>query len=250
MDPTVAAPSSIAERLLAVRARMAEACRRAGRDPDAVSLVAVSKFHPAVSVRAALAAGQHRFGENRVQEAAGKFPDLRRDRPELLLHLIGPLQTNKAADAVAVADAIETLDRPRLADALDRAAQRAGRLPRLLVQVNVGNEPQKAGVAPAEADRFIAACRVRFGEAVTGLMAIPPAAPPPGPFFRQLAALAREHGLHELSMGMSGDFEEAIAWGATSVRIGSAIFGDRPMTPGTGGPTGDGSTGDPGGALA
>ena len=226
MKPIATLPS-IADRLSAIRDRMATACRRAGREPSTVVLVAVSKFQPERAVREAIEAGQSRFGENRVQEALEKFPPLRAGRPELRLHLIGGLQTNKAEDAAAVADVIESLDRPRLADALDRAAQRLGRLPKLLVQVNVGDEPQKAGVAMADADRFIAECRRRFGTAVSGLMAIPPAGVGPEPFFSRMAALAREHGLHELSMGMSGDFEEAIAWGATSVRVGSAIFGDR-----------------------
>ena len=193
--------------------------------------MAVSKTHPAAAVEAALAAGQACFGENRVQEAAAKFPGLRPGHRALRLHLIGPLQTNKAAEAVGLADVIETLDRDRLADALDRAAQRTGRLPALLVQVNIGDEPQKAGVGSAAADAFIAACRRRFGPAVTGLMAIPPADRDPVPFFRRLAGLAAAHGLAELSMGMSGDFEQAIAAGATSVRVGSAIFGTRPSSP-------------------
>ncbi len=224
-----AAASGIAAAIAAIRARVAHAARQAGRDPAAIGLVAVSKTNPASAVAAALAAGQERFGENRVQEATGKFPALRLLHPALRLHLIGPLQTNKAADAVGLADVIETLDRERLADALDAAAQKAGRMPALLIQVNVGDEPQKAGVAPAAADAFIGACRRRFGTAVTGLMAIPPAGRDPGPFFLRLAGLAAAHGLAELSMGMSGDFEQAIAAGATSVRVGSAIFGSRPL---------------------
>ncbi len=227
MTPNAAA-SGVAAAIADIRARIAAAAREAGRDPAAVRLVAVSKTHPAAAVEAALAAGQVCFGENRVQEAAAKFPGLRPRHPALRLHLIGPLQTNKAAEAVGLADVIETLDRDRLADALDRAAQREGRLPALLVQVNIGDEPQKAGVSSMAADAFIAACRRRFGAAVTGLMAIPPAGRDPTPFFRRLAGLAATHGLAELSMGMSGDFEQAVAAGATSVRVGSAIFGDRP----------------------
>ena len=228
-----AAASAIAAAIGVIRARMAQAARQAGRDPAAVELVAVSKFHPQAAVQAALAAGQLGFGENRVQEAAGKFPPLRPLHPDLRLHLIGPLQTNKAADAAALVDVIETLDRERLAEALDRAAQKTGRLPSLLVQVNIGDEPQKAGVATATADGFIAGCCRRFGPVVTGLMAIPPAGLDPAPFFQRLAGLAAAHGLPHLSMGMSGDFERAIAAGATSVRIGSAIFGDRPIQPET-----------------
>ena len=218
----------IAANLAAVRARIAAACTRAGRAPEDVVLVAVSKTHPAAAVQAALAAGQHVFGENRVQEAAGKFPTLRAAHPALRLHLIGGLQTNKAREAVRLADVIETLDRPRLADALAEAAQREGRLPGLLVQVNTGDEPQKSGIARTEADAFITACRRRFGTALTGLMCIPPAEADPAPHFAWLAACAARHGLSVLSMGMSGDFEVAVAQGATHVRVGTAIFGHRP----------------------
>ena len=218
----------IAASLARIRQRIARAAERADRAAGEVALVAVSKTHPGGAVAAALAAGQDAFGENRVQEARSKFPELRPRRPGLRLHLIGPLQTNKAADAVGLADVIETLDRMRLADALDDAAQKAGRLPELLVQVNIGAEPQKAGVLPDQADRFIGVCRQRFGERLVGLMAIPPVEADPVPFFRRLAAMAAAHGLSRLSMGMSGDFEQAIACGATSVRIGTAIFGGRP----------------------
>lgn len=216
-----------------IRDRIAQAARGSGRDPASVMLVAVSKTHPTAAVAAALAFGQIVFGENRVQEAQGKFPDLRAARsahgePGPLLHLIGPLQTNKVLDAMRLADVIETLDRPRLADAIEQAAQKAGRMPELLIQVNIGEEPQKAGIAPGEADRFIEMCRQRFGNAVTGLMAIPPADTDPAPFFRRLVAMADRHGLARRSIGMSGDFEQAIAMGATSVRIGTAIFGGRP----------------------
>jgi pyridoxal phosphate enzyme (YggS family) len=173
-------------------------------------------------------AGQHVFGENRVQEAAAKFPPLRADNPDLRLHLIGGLQTNKARDAVRLADMIESLDRPALADALDRAAQAEGRLPDLLVEVNTGDEPQKFGVPREQADALIRACRQRFGEKLRGLMCIPPAHDDPHLHFRLLRAMAHTHGLSVLSMGMSADFEQAIAEGATLVRVGSAIFGPRP----------------------
>lgn len=215
------------DNLRRVRERIAAAAMRAGRDPAAVTLVAVSKSHPLAAVNAALAAGQLVFGENRVQEARDKFPPLRPLWPGLHLHLIGPLQTNKARDAVRVADTIETLDRARLIDALADAAAREGRLPRLLIEVNVGDEPQKSGVPRAAAPGFIAACRARFGTALDGLMCIPPEAGDPAPQFAWLAALAARHGLSTLSMGMSADFEIAIAHGATHVRIGTAIFGPR-----------------------
>jgi pyridoxal phosphate enzyme (YggS family) len=225
--PIAAAQDEIAARLAAIRARIAAAAVEAGRLADAVNLVAVSKFHPASAVLAALAVGQTLFGENRVQEAAEKFPPLRGANPDLRLHIIGPLQTNKARDAVRLADVIEVLDRPRLAEAIDDAAQKAGRLPALLVQVNVGDEPQKSGVPPAEADAFITACQARFGAALQGLMCIPPAEADPTPHFRWLATTAARHGLTVLSMGMSNDFEAAITCGATHVRIGTAIFGAR-----------------------
>jgi len=219
---------TIAANLANVRARIAAAAARAGRPAGSVRLVAVSKFHPASAVLAALDAGQTLFGENRVQEAAQKFPPLRSSHPALRLHIIGALQTNKAADAVRIADVIETLDRQRLADAIADAAGREGGSPRLFVQVNTGEEPQKSGVSRAEADAFIDACQARFGPAVIGLMCIPPAEADPAPHFAWLANCAARHGLAELSMGMSGDFEVAIAHGATLVRIGTAIFGHRP----------------------
>ena len=232
-EPADARPHPVAAALERIRQRIAQAAERAGRPADDVNLVAVSKTHPGGAVAAALAAGQNTFGENRVQEAQSKFPELRPHWPGLRLHLIGPLQTNKAADAVRVADVIETLDRIRLANALDEAAQKTGRLPKLLVQVNIGTEPQKSGVLPDEADRFIGICRQRFGDRLVGLMAIPPAEADPAPFFQHLARIAAAHGLARLSMGMSGDFEQAIACGATSVRIGSAIFGGRPAAAGS-----------------
>jgi pyridoxal phosphate enzyme (YggS family) len=217
----------IAANLADIRGRVAQAALRAGRAADAVTLVAVSKTHPAAAVVDALGCGQLHFGENRVQEAAAKFPELRAAHPGLRLHIIGGLQTNKARDAVRLADVIETIDRPRLADAIADAIQREGRTPDLLVQVNVGDEPQKSGIPTAEADAFIAACRQRFGQALTGLMCIPPAEGDPAPHFDWLAACAARHGLGVVSMGMSGDFETAIGHGATHVRVGSAIFGHR-----------------------
>ena len=219
--------AAIAENLSRIRARIAEACARAHRPADAVQLVAVSKTHPAEAVLAALAAGQKVFGENRVQEAAEKFPALRPSQPDLRLHIIGGLQTNKARDAVRIADVIESLDRPKLAQALAEAMAREGRRPDILIQVNTGDEPQKSGCPRAEADAFIRAARDDFGLPVTGLMCIPPVEGDPRPHFAYLANLAAKHGLTVLSMGMSGDFEAAIAEGATHVRVGSAIFGQR-----------------------
>jgi PLP dependent protein len=217
----------IAASLAAIQARIAAATTRAGREPGSVTLVAVSKTHPASAVLAALCAGQTTFGENRVQEAAAKFPQLREGWPTLRLHLIGGLQTNKAAEAVALADMIESLDRPKLADAIAQAADRAGRLPDLLIQVNIGDEPQKSGVPTRAADAFIEACQTQFGAKLLGLMCIPPADQTPAPYFERLAAMAHRHGLTTLSMGMSADFETAIHAGATHVRIGTAVFGAR-----------------------
>lgn len=219
--------ASIAANMARIRERVAQAALRSARDPASVTLVAVSKTHPVEAVRAALATGQLVFGENRVQEAQAKFPDLRQAHPGLRLHIIGGLQTNKARDAVRVADVIETLDRPKLADAIADAAAREGRCPDLLVQVNVGDEPQKSGIPTDEADAFIDSCRRRFGAALTGLMCIPPADGDPAPHFDWLARRAAAHGLGCVSMGMSGDFEIAIARGATHIRVGSAIFGSR-----------------------
>jgi len=218
--------TDIAAQLAEVKAHIAAAARAAGREPGAVTLVAVSKTHPADAVAAALAAGQRVFGENRVQEAEAKYPPLKARHPDLVLHLIGPLQTNKVKEAVALFDVIETLDRPRLAEALRREIERQGRRPQLLIQVNTGAEPQKAGVAPAEADRFIEACR-GLGLAIDGLMCIPPAAEEPALHFALLREIARRHGLRQLSMGMSADYETAIRFGASHVRVGTAIFGER-----------------------
>lgn len=210
-----------------MRARIAAACARAGRDPASVTLVAVSKTHPAERVAEAIAAGQMVFGENRVQEAKAKFPALRAAHPGLTLHLVGPLQTNKAADAVALCDVIETLDRPRLAEVLAKEMAKQGRRPDLFLQVNVGEEPQKAGVAKAEAADVLRLAREALGLPVVGAMCIPPVDQDPAPHFAWLAAFARDQGLALLSMGMSGDFEVAIAHGATHVRVGTAIFGAR-----------------------
>jgi len=215
-------------RLAEVRARLARACRDSGRRPEDVHLVAVSKTFGAEHISPAIAAGQRLFGENRVQEAKAKWPALRAAHPDIELHLIGPLQTNKVREALALFEVIHTLDRPSLAKELAKEIARAGRpAPRLLVQVNTGEEPQKAGVAPLEADGFIAACREVHGLEIEGLMCIPPADEPAAPHFALLGEIAKRNGLSTLSMGMSGDFETAIMLGATHVRVGSAIFGHR-----------------------
>ena len=221
-------PPSVAKNISQVRAQIATACRDAGRAESEVTLVAVSKTHPVEAVIEALEAGQTVFGENRVQEAMAKFPPLRADHPGLNLHIIGGLQTNKAREAVRIADCIETLDRPRIAEAIADAIQREGRTPALLVQVNIGDEAQKSGVATAQADAFIENCMIRFGAALRGLMCIPPADENPAPHFARLTAMAKRHGLGVISMGMSADFAIAIAQGATHVRVGTAIFGHRP----------------------
>jgi pyridoxal phosphate enzyme (YggS family) len=209
-----------------ISARIAAATARAGRPAGDVTLVAVSKVQPAERVRAVLAAGQRVFGENRVQEAEARWPPLADAFPDVRLHLVGPLQTNKLARALALFEAIHSLDRDSLARKLSSAVQASGACPTLFVQVNTGREPQKAGVDPDGLDGFLAACR-GYDLPVFGLMAIPPLADDPGPHFRLLAALAARHGLAGLSMGMSDDFETAIACGATHVRIGSALFGAR-----------------------
>jgi pyridoxal phosphate enzyme (YggS family) len=203
---------------------MAAAARAAGREPADVTLVAVSKQQPWEQVAPVLDAGQGVFGENRVQEAQTRWAEW---REKIELRLIGPLQTNKAREAALLFDVIETVDRPRLARVLAEEVQRMGRSPRLYVQVNTGEEPQKAGVTPAEADAFIASCRGEHGLAIEGLMCIPPHDEPPGPHFALLATIAARNGVGKLSMGMSADFETAIRFGATSVRVGSALFGER-----------------------
>jgi len=218
---------SVEERLQDVRGKIAKAAQEAGREPDSISLVAVSKTFDAEHIRPTIAEGQRVFGENRVQEAQGKWPDLKAETPDLELHLIGPLQSNKAADAVALFDVIETVDREKIARALAEETKRQGRSIRFYIQVNTGLEPQKAGIAPDEVGSFVTLCRDELAMQVEGLMCIPPVDENPGPHFALLTKLAEENGLSKLSMGMSGDFETAIGFGATSVRVGSAIFGTR-----------------------
>lgn len=211
-----------------IKARIAAAERAAGRPEGSVALIAVSKIQPLDRVVSVLEAGHSVFGENYVQEAAGKWPDLRARFPGTKVHMIGPLQTNKAKTALELFDAIHTLDRPSLAEKLSRLVQARGIAPELFVQVNTGSEPQKAGVLPEDADGFIAACRM-LDLPVTGLMCIPPDGEDSAPHFRMLAEIAERNGVSALSMGMSSDFEVAIAHGATHVRVGSAIFGARIM---------------------
>lgn len=219
--------AEIPERLRLVKEEIVLAAEAAGRKPGTVKLVAVTKTMPAAVVEDAIEAGQRIFGENRVQEAQAKWPALKALHSDLELHLIGPLQTNKVKEAVALFDVIETLDRPKLARTLAEEMERTGVRPRLFVQVNIGEEPQKAGIAPEETADFVALCRDTFGLAIDGLMCIPPFDEEPSMHFALLAKLAQEIGLDELSMGMSGDFEKAIAFGATYVRVGTAIFGTR-----------------------
>ena len=219
--------SDIESARASIFARIETAAVATGRSPNDVKLVAVSKQQPDDRVDAMLATGQRVFGENRVQEAQARWLDRRLQFADLQLRLIGPLQTNKAEDAVAMFDAIDSLDRPKLAEALARAAQKQGRSPELLVQINTGEEPQKAGILPAEADAFIARVRTEFGLPIVGLMCIPPVDEPPAPHFALLAKIAARNDLKALSMGMSDDFEIAIRIGATHVRVGSALFGAR-----------------------
>jgi len=218
---------AVAANLAAIRGRIAAAAREAGRDPASVALIAGSKGLPPERVAAALAAGQRVFGENRVQEANDRWPPFKARHPDIRLHLIGPLQTNKAEDAVALFDEIESLDRPKLARALAKAGEKAGRMPDLLVQVNTGEEPQKAGVAPDGLAALLALARDELGLPVRGLMCIPPVDENPALHFALLAELAADHGLDRLSMGMSADFETAVRYGATQVRVGTAVFGAR-----------------------
>jgi pyridoxal phosphate enzyme (YggS family) len=216
-----------AERLEAIRGRIESARRRFGPPPEAVALVAVSKTVEAEALRPFLAAGQLVFGENRVQEARDKWPALRAEYPDVELHLIGPLQTNKARDAVALFDVIESVDREKVAAVLAAEMARGGRRLPVFIQVNIGEEPQKAGIAPTEAVAFVRRCREEHRLEVLGLMCIPPEGAAPGPYFAHLAQLGREAGVACLSMGMSADFEIGIAMGATHVRVGSALFGGR-----------------------
>ena len=217
----------IATNLAAIGARIATAAETVGRKRGSVTLVTVSKTHPETAVREALTAGHRVFGENRVQEAQAKYPALREAFPDLALHLIGPLQTNKVRDAVALFDVIESLDRPRLAEALAREMERSGRRLPCLIEVNTGEEAQKSGIMPEAADAFIAECRDRLGLPIAGLMCVPPLGEEPSPHFALLREIARRNGLDLLSMGMSADFETAIRFGATHVRVGTAIFGAR-----------------------
>ncbi|MBP1858742.1 YggS family pyridoxal phosphate-dependent enzyme [Rhizobium herbae] len=218
---------SVEEQLGDVLSRIREGEAAAGRHDGSVSLVAVSKTFDAEAIRPAIAAGQRIFGENRVQEALGKWPELKAETAGIELHLIGPLQSNKAADAVALFDVIETIDREKIARAVAAEITRQAKPVRLYVQVNTGLEPQKAGIAPDDTIAFVNLCRETIGIPVEGLMCIPPADENPGPHFALLAKLAERCGLTKLSMGMSGDFETAVQFGATSVRVGSAIFGTR-----------------------
>jgi pyridoxal phosphate enzyme (YggS family) len=215
------------ERLGQVREAIVRAARDSERDPSSITLVAVSKTFPAEAIEPVLAAGQRVFGENYVQEAKAKWPALREHYPDAELHLIGPLQSNKAKEAIQLFDVIHSLDRPSLAQALAKEIAKADRGPRLLVQVNTGEEPQKGGVLPADVDAFLRSCREEYGLAIEGLMCIPPAEDPPSPHFALLNKMAERNGLPLLSMGMSADFEAAIQLGATHVRVGSAIFGNR-----------------------
>lgn len=217
----------VAANIETVKAKIAAAAREAGRAPSSVRLVAVTKTQPDAAVTEALAAGQRLFGENRVQEAMARWQDRRAAFADIELHLIGPLQTNKVKEAVALFDAIETVDRPKLAQALAAEMKKQGRAVRCFIQVNTGEEPQKSGVAPRDLPALLAAC-AECGLPVGGLMAVPPADDPPALHFALLKKLAARHGLAELSMGMSGDYEEAIALGATCVRVGTALFGARP----------------------
>jgi len=228
MVPDPYAPAEVAARLRLVRQEIALAAEAADRDPAEVGLVAVTKTVLPSAIEESIGAGQLLFGENRVQEARAKWPELKDRHRDLELHLIGPLQTNKVRDAVALFDVIETVDRPKLARALAEEMKRAGKNRRLFVQVNTGEEPQKAGVLPAETDAFVALCRDTFGLSIEGLMCIPPLDEEPAMHFALLAKIAERLGIRELSMGMSGDFARAIQFGATYVRIGTAIFGARP----------------------
>lgn len=214
-------------RMRQVLDRIARAARHCGRKPEHVQLVCVTKTVPAARIATVIEAGARDFGENRVQEAMQKWPGLRELAPDLKLRLIGPLQTNKVRDAFKVFDAIETVDRPKLAQEIAREMDRTGKALQLFVQVNIGEEPQKAGVAPAETDAFLRICRDELGLRIDGLMCIPPAHQQASPYFALLAKLAKRNGIPRLSMGMTLDFELAIQLGATEVRVGSAIFGER-----------------------
>lgn len=219
---------SSSDRLQALELAISEAAQEAGRKRQEINLIAVSKMFATEDIRPVLASGQRVFGENRVQEAALKWPDLREEFPDTELHLIGPLQTNKAKQAVALFDCIQTLDRPKLARHLADVAQALGKMPKLFVQVNTGAEPQKAGVMPEDIDGFIQTCRKDYGLVIEGLMCIPPIDEEPSLHFALLDKMARRNDVHDLSMGMSADFAKAIQFGATYIRVGRALFGERP----------------------
>mgnify|MGYP002836084871 FL=1 len=218
----------IPDRIARLKEQIGSIAVNAGRDPEAINLMAVSKYRPAQAVREALSCGHRLFGENRVQEAAQKYPELKATHPELTIHLIGPLQTNKVREAVNLFDVIETLDRPKLAQALAKERDRVGRCPEVFIQINTGQEPQKSGIDPLVADEFIKKVREEFQLPLTGLMCIPPANEEPAMHFALLAECARRHGITKLSMGMSADFDKAICLGATEIRLGTSIFGPRP----------------------
>lgn len=223
-------PKNATSGLESVRAEIARACKDAGRDPAEVTLVAVSKTFPPEAIEPVIAAGQRVFGENRVQEAKSKWPPLIAKHPGIALHLIGPLQSNKAKEAVALFDAVHSVDRASLCEALAKEIAKQGRSPLLFCEINTGAEAQKAGVLPQDADAFLAACREKYGLTIGGLMCIPPLEEAPGPHFALTAKIAKRNGLKLLSMGMSADFAVAISLGATHVRVGSAIFGERPLS--------------------
>ena len=227
MTETPALTPSSHSALAAVERDISHACADATRDRDVVTLIAVSKTFDADAIRPVIEAGQQVFGENRVQEAKAKWPAMIADHPGIKLHLIGPLQSNKAKEAVALFDAIHSVDRDSICDALAKEIRAQGRTPQLFVQLNTGEEPQKAGVAPADADAFLARCRDHYGLTIAGLMCIPPIDEAPAPHFALTAKIAARNGLRDLSMGMSADFASAISFGATYVRVGSAIFGGR-----------------------
>ena len=219
--------TNVVARLHQVRSEVARAARHAGRKPDDVTLIAVSKTYFADSILPVLQDGQRVFGENRVQESMQKWPELKVQFPDVELHLIGPLQSNKAKEAVALFDVIETIDRPSIAEAIAKEFSKTDRRPKLYVQVNTGEEPQKAGILPLDADTFLMRCKDEWKIPIDGLMCIPPVDQPPSPHFGFLRKIAEKHGIKTLSMGMSADFEEAIQMGATHIRVGSAIFGHR-----------------------
>ena len=226
-DTTAPTASSSTGSLASVEQEIARACKDARRERTSVTLIAVSKTFAADAISPVIVAGQHVFGENRVQEAKAKWPGLMSAYPGIALHLIGPLQSNKAKEAVALFDAIHSVDRPSICEALAKEMKSQARRPELFVQINTGEEPQKAGIAPSEADAFLAACREKYGLTISGLMCIPPVNEAPAPHFALTAKIAARNGLKNLSMGMSADFAIAIQFGATHVRVGSAIFGHR-----------------------